>query len=150
MTLVEWDRATLSNLDSSLNAWVDSVPDHCKFLLNPFELCYNRLRVSAMGPPLERRFLRPVCHALCHILLHPNPRSSTVHHCPEPACFGVFLVGDLYQCSEGVYSHHGDPIEEGPRSKPSDAGKKSMLPIFETEADVCFPLGCRWRCLCQA
>lgn len=43
MTPAEWDRVTLSNLDSSLNAWVDSVPDHCKLLLNSFALCSNLL-----------------------------------------------------------------------------------------------------------
>ncbi|KAJ2915986.1 hypothetical protein MD484_g4433, partial [Candolleomyces efflorescens] len=31
MTPAEWDRATLAGLDSSLNAWVDSVPDHLKW-----------------------------------------------------------------------------------------------------------------------
>ncbi|TEB23521.1 hypothetical protein FA13DRAFT_1778290 [Coprinellus micaceus] len=31
MTNEEWDRATLSSLDSTLNAWVDSVPTHLKW-----------------------------------------------------------------------------------------------------------------------
>jgi hypothetical protein len=44
----EWEQRVVSQLDSALNQWVDSVPDHRTWPLVPYAVTLTRLN-SALG-----------------------------------------------------------------------------------------------------
>lgn len=45
LTGKSWEQRLVADLDSSLNAWVDSVPDHCMCLLVPVRLLIDSVLV---------------------------------------------------------------------------------------------------------
>lgn len=108
----EWDRATLANLDSTLNAWVDSVPTHRKFASPtylPLE-CLKNAPFSQMGSlPSKHCLPRPIRDALHHVLFPANLRSPAFYRITGATSAGIFEFGDMHERREGVQSHYGDP-----------------------------------------
>jgi hypothetical protein len=48
----DWEQRMVAELDSALNKWMDSLPDHCECLeFTSSELLVAQLSLSAMGSP---------------------------------------------------------------------------------------------------
>lgn len=101
----QWEQHIVAELDSAMNKWVDSVPDHCKLFATLFDLHLSSGLVSAMGPQSrERSVAKPVSVSVCNILPPPNYRSSTLHPiASETFTTLVPVPRDLHECSPGLY-----------------------------------------------
>jgi hypothetical protein len=85
-----WEEHTVASLDSALNSWFDSLPDHRGSTLDGALLHAYQSLFSALGPPTgESNLLHSIsCIARC-LLLYSNHDPSPVHtNFPE----GEFLV----------------------------------------------------------
>ena len=77
----QWEQHIVAELDSALNKWVDSVPDHRTFffadLRVPFSFLHN---TSSMGPASGRHSVFPsIGNALCQLLPPSDSRTSSFH-----------------------------------------------------------------------
>lgn len=69
-----WDEQVVLRLDSALNEWVDSVPDHLRWdpHVSDFLLGLSRGYVATKFPEIESNLFRSVSDDLYDILLRPN------------------------------------------------------------------------------
>lgn len=96
----EWKLRIVTELDSALNQWVDSLPDHRKFItLGLFRLpdirgCVN----SPLGPESRGRILpRAICRAFCLLLYAADCGTPTLHN-RKPTGSHIFSFShNMYQ-----------------------------------------------------
>ena len=123
----QWEQHIVAELDSALNKWVDSVPDHRTSLVNQLLLILNLCDASAMGPASRGRGVFPsVSYPLCQLLPPPDPRTPPFYSVTPKALGPVLsLACNLYECCQvvqpsgrllerkartGITSLDGDPI----------------------------------------
>lgn len=95
-----WEEHTVASLDSALNNWFDSLPDHRGSTLYSLPLTAYSFLASALGTPTrESNVLYPVGGTARCLLLHSNHDPSAVHtYCPQGEFFVFLRVRDLCEC----------------------------------------------------
>ena len=75
-----WEEHTVTSLDSALNSWFDSLPDHRGSILDgALVLAYQSVCSTLGSPTGESNFLRPVCGIARCLLLYSDHYSSAIH-----------------------------------------------------------------------
>ena len=75
-----WEEITVASLDSALNGWFDSLPDHRGSILDRTPLLASQSFSSALGSPTgESNVLRSVSGTPYCLLLYSDYDSSAVH-----------------------------------------------------------------------
>jgi hypothetical protein len=95
-----WEEHTVASLDSALNSWFDSLPDHRGLTLDSAPVPAYSFLSSALGSPTgESNVLCSVGGIARCLLLYSNHDPSAIHtYFPERE-FLVFLrVRDLCEC----------------------------------------------------
>jgi hypothetical protein len=82
----EWEQRVVSQLDSALNQWVDSVPDHRTFHSSPRVLALTRFNSALGSPPRGFCFLQAVGAPLRCVLPAADHDPSPVHTNPAKLC----------------------------------------------------------------
>jgi hypothetical protein len=95
-----WEEHTVASLDSALNNWFDSLPDHRGSTLDRCPLPAHWLPSSALGCPTgEPNVLRSVGGIARCLLLYSNHDPSAVHTYFPEGEFPVFpCIRDLCEC----------------------------------------------------
>ena len=88
----QWEQHIVAELDSALNKWVDSVPDHRTFFCRTADFrSYFPCNSSAMGPQSGgHRIFPSIGNPLCQLLPPPDSRTSSFHPI-TPKTFGPVL-----------------------------------------------------------
>ena len=96
-----WEEQTVAELDSALNGWFDSIPDHCMFRLwmHPQRLS-DILSRSAVGSPTRGRdLLCSVCESARGVLFHTDRNPPSVHPVFAQRRFSLFRrTRNLREC----------------------------------------------------
>ena len=92
-----WEEITVASLDSALNSWFDSLPDHRGSTLDGAPLLAYRSLSSALGSPTgESNLLRSISSTTHCLLLYSDYDPSTVHtYCPERERFVFSCIRNL-------------------------------------------------------
>jgi hypothetical protein len=95
-----WEEHTVASLDSALNSWFDSLPDHRESTLDSAPLPAYWLLSSALGSPTGgSNVLRSVGGIARCLLLYSNYDPSAVHtYFPEGEFFVFLCIRDLCEC----------------------------------------------------
>ena len=95
-----WEEHTVASLDSALNNWFDSLPDHRKSTLDSAPLPTYWLLSSALGSSTgESNVLCSVGGTARCLLLYSNHDPSAVHtYFPEGELLVFLCIRDLCEC----------------------------------------------------
>ena len=102
----EWEEKTVAELDSALNNFIDSVPDHRKRLFASLGLSFYSQTTASTLEPTSREHALPqsVVHLIRTVLFTPDDGTSTVHTKPSKP-FEVFAAfsRDMHERRASVY-----------------------------------------------
>jgi len=107
----QWEQQIVAELDSALNKWIDTVPDHRMWLNLDFILPLP-LSSTSRSPVGSKQGRQQLFHAvvspLCKLLSCPDPHPPPIHPVAPKTVSSIFpFLGDLYECCSILQSHHG-------------------------------------------
>jgi hypothetical protein len=96
-----WEEHTVASLDSALNSWFDSVPDHREYIFKVvfFSLILILLCSSLGSPAGESDILRSVRGLARRVLLYSDHNPSAIHpFVPEGGLLVFPCARNLREC----------------------------------------------------
>lgn len=121
----QWEQHIVAELDSALNKWIDTVPDHCKWC-NQSSWVTSLIICSALGPtPREPPVLQPIRHIIRNILPPSDSHPSSIHSLtPKTVTSDFPFAGNLHQRCPFVQPRRRHLPQAGhdPASSDSDCG----------------------------
>lgn len=101
----QWEQRVVAELDSAMNKWIDSVPEHREQPSSDIHLLtfYGPRLCSSVGSsPGEYALLRPVCIPARHVLSCSHPDTSPIS--AHTISLDVSFIRHLFQCSTCMQS----------------------------------------------
>jgi len=97
----QWEERVVTELDSSMNKWKDSLPDHCSYCFFMIQLHWIELRfLSAMGfKSTSQSIPISICIYPFNVLLSSDSDTSPFHSQNNSAI--IPIACDMYKC--GTY-----------------------------------------------
>lgn len=94
----QWEQRVVADLDSAMNNWKDSLPDHCASVGKRLTSWIVNHEFSTMEPSSRKYHIpTPICLASYDVLLHSNSNPPTVHR--ESVSSVIPVPCHMYQCS---------------------------------------------------
>ena len=108
------EQQMVAELDSALNEWIDTIPDHCAYLVQSSYFQYLSLIAfgSAVGSSQERHHVsQPVGFFVFVVSCIADRYSPAIHTIAGEILYVVVsFPRNLHQCSTVCIAHHGRTV----------------------------------------